>query len=825
MGTMFRSEKMVLCQIFIQSEIAYDTVSQLGEAECVQFRDLHHDVNAFQRKFVTEVRRCEEMERKINSIEDIIKYSNRSIPYDENLSPTTHRAPEIKDIWNLETNLEKYELDIRKLNENKKKLKSTYNRLTEKRQVLEMIHNFFSEVGLVNLNSRQISLQDFEQNFSALNLIVGVIEPQRRYSFERMLWRITHSKAYVKSDGLQFYLKDQITGQLLLRNVFVIIFFQGQELRSRVLKICQGFHAEIYKYPKTFDLRLKMLKNLLNAEKDLKTTIIETEVQLSLAINSILGSLSIWKTGIKKSKAIFEALNKFSINVSRNCLVAECWLPLIDLLKVQKALNDGRSDESAVEPLLTIIDTNDIPPTFYRTSVFTEGFQNLIDAYGVASYGEANPALYTIITFPFLFAVMFGDLGHGLILFVCGIWLCFWEKTLEKKSWGEIWKIFFGGRYIILLMGLFSIYTGFVYNEVFSKSINLFNSSWIIDFNSSTVQSNPKLQLNPKNPSKGTYPIGVDPIWMLAENKIIFLNTYKMKMSIIFGVIHMFFGVCMSVVNFRDFKKPANILLEFLPKIIFLGLLFGYLVFMMFFKWIQYSAKADNQADSAGCAPSILVMFINMMLFKSSKPLKGCNEFMFNGQKEVQNVFISIGIVCIPWMLLGKPLYIKFKRRQSNIINSTEEEIPADESRLLIEPFPDRELDVEDIQDNKPLSEIFIYQAIHTIEYVLSTISHTASYLRLWALSLAHAQLAEVLWKRVLSLALKSDTSLGFIMIYLIFGAWAMFTLVILVMMEGLSAFLHTLRLHWVEFMSKFYSGEGYLFKPFSFKSILKTED
>lgn len=64
---------MALCQLFLQSEAAYACVSELGELGLVQFRDLNPDTNAFQRKFVNEVRRCDEMERKLRFLEKEIK--------------------------------------------------------------------------------------------------------------------------------------------------------------------------------------------------------------------------------------------------------------------------------------------------------------------------------------------------------------------------------------------------------------------------------------------------------------------------------------------------------------------------------------------------------------------------------------------------------------------------------------------------------------------------------------------------------------------------------------------------------------------------------
>lgn len=286
----------------------------------------------------------------------------------------------------------------------------------------------------------------------------------------------------------------------------------------------------------------------------------------------------------------------------------------------------------------------------------------------------------------------------------------------------------------------------------------------------------------------------------------------------------MLFGVMVSILNHTFFKRTLNIVVEFIPQIIFLLGLFGYLCIMTFHKWVWFGSDPsfDLQHGNA-CAPSVLITFINMVLltrapFNETDPNMPCNPYMYAYQYEIQTALVLISLLMVPIMLIPKPIILnqQFKARQRMRAQRSAQPEDAEQGETAVSNEPEEEFE---------FSEVFIEQAIHTIEYVLGSVSHTASYLRLWALSLAHGQLSEVLWNMVLKIGLSSGSTSGCIMLYLIFAFWAAATVAILVLMEGLSAFLHTLRLHWVEFQSKFYKGEGYAFEPFAFKQIVEGED
>ncbi|XP_045028885.1 LOW QUALITY PROTEIN: V-type proton ATPase 116 kDa subunit a1-like [Daphnia magna] len=896
--SIFRSEKMSLYQLFLQNESAYRCMSELGELGCVEFRDLNSEATAFQRTFSAEVTRCNEMERKLRYLEgQIVK---EDIKIEELLDMPA--APLPKEMVDLEAALDKMESELREINVNAEALNKNFGSLTEMKLTLQNAENYLADRdGIFGVNETTSAAVAPEEGMTQLNMqrfrfVTGVVSTEKAQGFERMLWRAGRGNIYLRISPLAEPLKDPVTGNDVHKSVF-IAFYQGDQLKGRVKKICEGYHAALYPCPESVGLRRETSVGVYSRLQDLKTILDQTKEHRHRVLVAAAKHLRTWIVKVRKIKGIFHTLNMLSVDVTSKALVAECWIPDADVYKVRLALKQGsEASDSAFPPILNELPTNAKPPTYFRTNKFTHGFQALVNAYGIANYREVNPGLYTIITFPFLFAVMFGDGGHALIVTMFASWMCLNEEKLSKVK-GEVFGIIFGGRYIILLMGIFSIYTGFIYNDFFAKAFNIFGSAWVVNYRSEGRPGEEYLigegsmesaMLVPDRhydvcPNRTTskaydfdnatdfqscghyrqypYPFGVDPVWVIAENKIVFLNSYKMKLSIILGVFHMSFGVFLNLWNFTYFKRRVSILLEFLPRILFFWPLFGYMMSLMFLKWVKYGANKEERELKSDCAPSILITFINMMLLsyseeKTRPPNEECKTvFMFGDdegvtQKTLQIAFVLIAVLSVPVLLFGTPIQFKMKMNRMNkaknnyshsgSLGSSGHGDPADR-----EPIVNSTLHVEsggkhDVHDghsgdydqnqgsnddeHNTFGDVMIYQAIHTIEYVLECISHTASYLRLWALSLAHSQLSEVLWFMVLRIGFKALPGyLGSISIFLTFAFWAGATVSILIAMEGMSAFLHTLRLHWVEFQSNFYKGEGVKFHAFHFKRV--TDD
>ncbi|XP_037697968.1 V-type proton ATPase 116 kDa subunit a3 [Choloepus didactylus] len=828
MGAMFRSEEVVLTQLFLPTSAAYTCVSQLGELGLVEFRDLNASVSAFQRRFVVDVRRCEELEKTFTFLQEEVRRAGLALPPPEGKLP----APPPRDLLRIQEETDRLAQELRDVCGNQQALRAQLHQLQLHAAVLGQGHGPPLAATLTDGPSERTPLlqapggphQDLRVNF-----VAGAVEPPKAAALERLLWRACRGFLIASFLETEQQLEDPTTGEPTTWMTFLISYW-GEQIGQKIRKITDCFHCHVFPFPEPEEARRGVLQQLQQQAQELREVLGETERFLGQVLGRVQRLLPPWQVQVRKMKAVYLALNQCSVSATHKCLVAEVWCPTRDLPALQRALQ-GSSSEAGVSAVAHCIPCRDEPPTLIRTNRFTASFQSIVDAYGVGRYQEVNPAPYTIITFPFLFAVMFGDVGHGLLMFLFALAMVLAEnRPSVKASQNEIWRTFFGGRYLLLLMGLFSIYTGFVYNECFSRATAIFHSGWSVaamanrsGWSDAFLAQHPLLALDPNVTGVflGPYPFGIDPIWSLATNHLSFLNSFKMKMSIILGVVHMAFGVVLGVFNHVHFGQWHRLPLEFLPELTFLLGLFGYLVFMVGYKWLRFSAAG------AASAPSILIHFINMFLFSRSTS----NRPLYAGQEVVQPTLVILALAMVPILLLGTPLYLRQQHHRrlrqrgpagrapvgdkAGLLDSQEASASvnswgSDEEKVSPRPAEEAEF---------AFSEVFMHQAIHTIEFCLGCISNTASYLRLWALSLAHAQLSEVLWAMVMRVGLRLGHKMGVAALVLVpvFAAFAVMTVAILLVMEGLSAFLHALRLHWVEFQNKFYSGTGYKLSPFTF--------
>ncbi|KAB2065746.1 hypothetical protein ES319_A09G111600v1 [Gossypium barbadense] len=660
---LMRSEKMSLVQLIIPVESAHRAVSYLGELGLLQFRDLNAEKSPFQRTFVNQVKRCGEMSRKLRFFKDqIIKAGLLS-----SIHPVVEPDVELEE---LEMQLAEHEHELIEMNSNSEKLRQTYNELLEFKMVLlkagsflvsnnnqavaeerELSENVYSSDRYVEASSL-LEQQMRTADQSGLRFISGIIFQSKALRFERMLFRATRGNMLFNQEPAGEEIMDPLSAEMVKKTVFVV-FFSGEQARTKILKICEAFGANCYPVPEDFSKQRQITREILSRLSELETTLDAGIRHQNKALTSIGYHLTQWMSMIRREKAVYDTLNMLNFDVTKKCLVGEGWCPVFAKAKVQEALQRATFDSnSQVGSIFHVMDAVESPPTYFRTNHFTNAYQEIVDAYGrdtnmrtfcsIARYQEANPAVYTVVTFPFLFAVMFGDWGHGICLLLGAVVLIARESRLSTQACklGSFMEMLFGGRYVLLLMSLFSIYCGLIYNEFFSVPFHIFGGSAYKCRDATCSDAHSAGLIKFRDP----YPFGVDPSWRGSRSELPFLNSLKMKMSILLGVAQMNLGIILSYFNARFFHSSLDTRYQFVPQLIFLNSLFGYLSLLIIIKWCT-----GSQAD---------LYHVMIYMFLSPTDDLGENE-LFWGQRPLQIVLLLLALVAIPWMLFPKPFILK----------------------------------------------------------------------------------------------------------------------------------------------------------------------
>jgi V-type H+-transporting ATPase subunit a len=527
-------------------------------------------------------------------------------------------------------------------------------------------------------------------------------------------------------------------------------------------------------------------------------------------------------------------------------------------------------------------------------------------------------------------------LGMAFLLFCAGAVMCIVGPGMKYSV-----PMVYYARYVILQMGLFAVFAGFMYNDLFGMvSLELFDTRYEKDAGTDKlhhpVNGTDGWSFDSLNIGNGygPYPFGIDWMWHGKANELLFVNSVKMKLSVLMGVLQMTLGVFLKWANAFHDRSKIDFFCECIPMLMFMMCFFGYMDYMILYKWTHVipGSSADPNIDWKGYdsstfkaegPPGIINSLICMAMHtKDPQPLfegagstasycmlgvllsvpwiLGPKPFLLKGMhqkaqktkakkvsKQVSVIvleqlqdasfaldesvmhFVEAAVAKFPEItrnkndILGRPNQETYEPSRASLAESREhwkvcrEELyeaiaalltmdakgaDAKLSRTVTSKLRDElvaigefhHLDMGDVGGGHghggkfEFGEVMIHQIIETIEYVLGTVSHTASYLRIWALSLAHQQLSDVFYKKTLGMAFAMNTSgpvVQGMIIWFMFGAWFLVTVLVLLMMDVLECFLHTLRLHWVEFQSKFYRNNGRSFRPHDLMVAIMDSD
>ena len=847
---------MVHKKIRIPKESANEILFALGKLKnAIEFEDLtKNDIEA-KKSFGDMIKRCDEMKKKIDDFIQICKefqvpLNKNNTFYDLNSRLSLDMQNRDKKFGStyfdlVESEILKNSRKISDLVDSHEQMRENLIILIEKKHVLEKASELIRDsLPLGNFSDSDSNEDGILPSINSnLVLMAGTVPTENEMKLKRMIFRISRGNAtsnfynlYIDKDEYIYTStvrqrgfsianmsdKNPIVHNIELLNnmnnekkIFSVVFPGSSEnvLLKKILKACEIFQASRYSVPKSSKIREEL--DALNADIHDKKAMLQS---IERTLNDLLKELNkfqeingykylIYKIYFEQQRLIYTNLGKCILR--ENFVDGRVWIPQNKLDLIEQTLNNLFKDkENKINASLTDIEneTNINPPTLIITNEFTSVPQMIVDTYGTPRYKEINPGYFTIITFPFLFGVMFGDIGHSLFLLCLSIYLFIQNKSLSKSS-NSMVQVLAQSRYFILLMGFFALYCGLLYNDFLS--VPIYFSSCYNKFGKSGEY------LDKKKDCK--YKFGVDPVWIISNNELTFVNSLKMKFSVIIGVFQMSMGIVLKGLNAIYDKNLVDCLFVFIPQLIFMLILFGYMDALIFLKW---SVNYDNEEDTA---PDIKSYLMNIVLKFGELPPAPADgkDWKLIGDRnlfeKLHKGILILALVCLVIMLVP-PIFLNFKKAKKNYAKlnriNVENNDEANENLIQVN------LDINQENQEPLMSDFVVASIIETIEFALGAISNTASYLRLWALSLAHSQLSKVFFEYSIGMFSRfiDQPVVDGMLLAIIFVIYGGVTFGVLLCMDFMECFLHTLRLHWVEFQNKFFKADGHKFQPFCFE-------
>lgn len=225
-----------------------------------------------------------------------------------------------------------------------------------------------------------------------------------------------------------------LINQPLFEQTNAITIFYEEEYENDISKAFSTFKViEIdldYFCDEAFDLQHKLQEKLCKDKQSLAEQYKDELQDIQNHLDAI-SELEVAKSSLRKENGGIEL---------------EGWIP-------KKAVEEFISKITHAK--VTILELEGEAPVLLKTPPSLLPFENLISSFSYPRYGEMNPVIPFTISFLLLFGLMFGDVGHGLVLTIVGLLV---KKYSE--DYADLGQIYY-------LSGISSIFVGFIYGSVF----------------------------------------------------------------------------------------------------------------------------------------------------------------------------------------------------------------------------------------------------------------------------------------------------------------------------------------------------------------------